>query len=874
MRTTALTFAVLVLVTAPRAATVASDGDAPQVRYAAELLRAATGLGELAVSLKITGSGSPESFTLVPRGNREVVIRGADPAGVLYGALELIEHGLPRDEVSQSPAFSLRGHCMAVISATSYDQPITHETAPWFYDKAYWTRELDLCRDCRFNALYIWSKHPFPYLLRLPHFPEAQELPDAELDENIAMFQWITAEAEKRNVTIMFVIYNIFVSHAFAAAHGIPVDNAFWSPLLVDYTKECVSEFVKNYPSVSLVICAGEALQERKPQWVADVILPAIKSTGKHPPVVVRGWQLSPGDVERVILPAYDNLYTMSKYNGELLTSPHYMEPANERYIRVSPLHIVNIHLVSNLNPYRWFDPDFVRECMAFCRDQGARGLHVYPLEFWSWPYTMDDTEPPLFGIERDRLWYEAWGRYSWNPDRAPAAERAYWTRRVAERFGIAEEGIAETALDAMERMSRVMPLYNRSFSSHPGNGSAHSLGETLYQLMWESRRDFTPDPGETLRSYARKIAAGSPVVGESPLANAARMVELADVGAPLEAVWPHVTRGRDEFLRWQNDARCLSAFARHTEAKVEAAVETLLYHETLDRRRLAIARERLGASLRPYAELVERSNGTYRAASGLRWYRYKPYSVLLGVDHWRDVLPRFEAEEHDFAANVEFMRDPSVDAYERNVVGSHPEVPARLLLYDKTDLEPDGLREKGPWLAFELGYLGESQGYWWADGITVAVDVVADGTTERVWTETLHTIEWRPRLISLERWQGRRITLRLVALPHGGSESEHILWGNARVLAGALPARVSFLVPPPNVRVVADLVERVKRRQCEHMLLSPSGERLPWGGWAGASAGDSRGGSDTRPAIYQRPPYAPGHGGEASALQFTLTLP
>ncbi len=899
MRTIILVLAVCSTLARAAAAApnVVASTDAPQVRYAAELLSGATELADATVTLSVADPAhwtisrvpcpaSPESFVVIQPDANNIDVFGADAAGVLYGALELIERArqmsgrnarptpaLLPDAVQQAPAFSLRGHCMAVISATSYDQPITRQTAPWFYDRNYWIKELDLCRDCRFNALYIWSKHPFPYLLRLPHFPEAQDLSDAQLDENIAMFKWITAEAEKRNVTILFVIYNIFVSHNFAKAHGIPVGNVFWSQLLVDYTQECVSEFVNNYPNVSLMICAGEALGERKPQWISEVILPAIKRTGKHPPVVVRGWQMSPRDVAEVILPAYDRLYTESKYNGELLTSPRYMAPDNRYYIARSPLHIVNMHLVSNLNPFRWFDPVFIEDCMEFCRDQGARGLHVYPLEFWSWPYTMDRAEPRLMGLDRDRLWYEAWGRYSWNPDRDRDEERSYWTARLSRQFGL-DAADGGQLLSAMQHYSAVMPANNRYFSAHPGNGSAHTLSQTLPQLMWQSARHFTPDPGETLRSYAAKVASGTPTTGQTPPEGARLMVqESADALRLFDEITLKARAHREELERWQNDARAMHAFALHTSAKVDAALETLLYREDGQPGHLRKAEVALTRSVEAYQELTRLTAPAYRAATGLRWYRHKPYSSVLYADHWTDVLPRFERELADFRANVALIEDRDANAYEKRVIASRPETPARLLLYDKESLLPDGLLESGPWLMFELGFEQESQGYWWADGINLAADVICDGSCERVYQESVQTIEWQPRLVSLSRWAGRKITLRLVVEPRGDHESEHILWGSARILAGALPRRFSIWSPPREMAVLCNLVERVQGRDFRRGLGSPSGEELRWGGWARISAGREWGGSDARPGIFMSTPYQPGYLGRSAYAEFDVDL-
>ena len=86
---------------------------------------------------------------------------------------------------------------------------IRRENFPFFYDKAEWTKYLDMLAEERYNTLYLWNGHPFTSLLKLPKYPEAQELPTAQLDENIAMFKWLTAEADRRGIWVLQGFYNI-----------------------------------------------------------------------------------------------------------------------------------------------------------------------------------------------------------------------------------------------------------------------------------------------------------------------------------------------------------------------------------------------------------------------------------------------------------------------------------------------------------------------------------------------------------------------------------------------------------------------------------------------------------------------------------------
>ena len=163
-----------------------------------------------------------------------IVVEGSDPSGVLYGTEELIDRIraaglLPKQlDFEDHPQLRIRGAVIGLqkpeitYEGAEYDYLYTPKDFPWFYDKAEWTQYLDQLAEQRTNALFLWNGHPFTSLLKLPKYPEAQELPTAQLEQNIAMFRWITAEADKRGIWILQGFYNIHLSHAFARAHHVP----------------------------------------------------------------------------------------------------------------------------------------------------------------------------------------------------------------------------------------------------------------------------------------------------------------------------------------------------------------------------------------------------------------------------------------------------------------------------------------------------------------------------------------------------------------------------------------------------------------------------------------------------------------------------
>ena len=311
---------------------------------------------------------------------------------------------------------------------------------------------LDQLAEQRTNALFLWNGHPFTSLLKLPKYPEAQELPTAQLEQNIAMFRWITAEADKRGIWILQGFYNIHLSHAFARAHNVPYHLSAPTPLSSEYTRYCISEFIREYPNVGIFMTLGEAMGPHYgAEWLSKTIIPGVldglaeeeKAVGHpvpQPPIVVRAHATDIDAAMAAARPLYSNIDTMWKWNGESLTWTNIRGSVRQKFqsmVSESNDTIVNIHLLSNLEPFRWGDPTFVRQTESNFVRLGIRGVHVYPLRYWDWPYSADKTEPLLIQTDRDWIWFATWARYAWNPERDPALEQTYWSEQFARRFAI-----------------------------------------------------------------------------------------------------------------------------------------------------------------------------------------------------------------------------------------------------------------------------------------------------------------------------------------------------------------------------------------------------------------------------------------------------
>ncbi|TAL03578.1 MAG: hypothetical protein EPO07_05960 [Verrucomicrobia bacterium] len=583
---------------------------------------------------------------------------------------------------SDKPAMTLRGTCVGMQKTyilpgrKVYEYPYTPELFPWFYDKTLWREYLDSLVANRMNTLYLWNGHPFASLVKLKDYPEAVEVSPEVFAQNVEMFRWLTTECDRRGIWLVQMFYNIFLPKPLAEKHGVPTQLAAPTPLASDYTRKSIAEFVKQYPNVGLMVCLGEALQgtENQINWATNTILPGVldgmKAAGlkEQPPVVIRTHAMNPEAIMPACFTVYSNLFTETKYNGESLTTYEPRGKAAETHRNMAKLgpHLVNVHILANLEPFRYGATEFIRKSMLASRDRlGASGLHLYPLAYWNWPYSPDIANPPLKQWERDWIWFEAWARYAWNPDVSAAEDRAYWTGRLADFYGC-DTNAAGKILDAYNDAGEVAPMLIRRFGITEGNRQTLSLGMTLDQLvnpkkygaieeLWLSQAP----PGERLDEYVRKEWNKEPHVGETPSTGMAQIWESSSRAvAAIDSARTGVTRNRQEFDRLRNDIHCIQAMFSNYNYKTAAAIQVLRYAYSGRLDELADAEERLQRSYQQFRLLVDLTGKTYRLANSMQTsHRKIPFvGAASGVGtnyHWTQVLPLYEKELRDFQTNI-----------------------------------------------------------------------------------------------------------------------------------------------------------------------------------------------------------------------------
>lgn len=679
--------------------------DAPKrIQFAAEHLKEAllkagysvnNGEGQtIRLALSKDTTLRKEGFCIVTEGDLTTV-SGHDGSGVIYGCRELIDHINNKKNLNfpasftDAPEMVLRGACIGLQKTvylpghTVYEYPYTPENFPWFYDKEQWIQYLDMLVENRMNSLYLWNGHPFASLVKLGDYPFALEVDEETFKKNEEIFSFLTEEADKRGIFVIQMFYNILVSKPFADHYGIKTQdrNRPITPLLSDYTRKSVAAFIEKYPNVGLLVCLGEAMDthEDDVEWFTETIIPGVKDglakLGRtdEPPILLRAHDTDCKMVMDAALPIYKNLYTMHKYNGESLTTYEPRGPWTKIHTDLSSLgsiHISNVHVLANLEPFRWGSPDFVQKTVkAMHNVHGANALHLYPQSsYWDWPYTADklangEREKQLY---RDWIWYKTWGRYAWNSQHNRQSEIKYWSGQLGDFYGTSNE-VAANILEAYEQSGEIAPKLLRRFGITEGNRQTLLLGMFVSQLVNPYKYTIYPGfyescgpEGEKLIEYVEKEWKKQPHVGELPLDIIAQVIEHGDKAVEaIEQAAGKVKANKEEFERLRNDMHCYREFAYAFNLKVKAAKLVLDYQWGKDLQRLDEAILLLEQSLDHYRKLVALTKDRYYYANSMQTSQRR---IPIGGDDgknktWEEMLVHYEQELANFKANLAMLK-------------------------------------------------------------------------------------------------------------------------------------------------------------------------------------------------------------------------
>ena len=645
------------------------------------------------ITLSNANSGTTEGYTIA-KDKKGITVTGNDATGVIYGCVELAERikttgSLDIQPITETPGMVMRGTCIGLQKTVYlpghavYEYPYTPENFPWFYDKAEWIKYLDMLVENKMNSLYLWNGHPFASLVKLKDYPFALEVDEETFKKNEEIFSFLTHEADKRGIWVIQMFYNIILSKPFADHYGLKTQDRHRpiTPLISDYTRKSIAAFIENYPNVGLLVCLGEAMAtiDDDVTWMKETIIPGIKdglkASGRTdiPPVVLRSHDTDGPLVLKESLPLYPNIYTMSKYTGESLTTYEPGGPWGETHRQLAaaaPVHIDNVHILANLEPWRWSSPAFIQKTVqAMHRVHHSKGLHLYPqASYWDWPYTADKLPngERLKQLNRDWMWYQAWGRYSWNDQRG--ADKTFWKKELADYYGI-DTTAAGHLLNAYDEAGEIAPKLLRRFGITEGNRQTLLLGMTMGELVNPYKYTIYPGfyescgpEGEKLIEYIEKEYKGQAHKGELPFDIVDQCVNHGDRALiEMGAVGTKPTRHAEEYERVWNDFLCYATFAKAFQLKVRAAAEVLRYKWTKDIAHLETAEKWLEQSLSIWYDLSRMTDQWYLYANSMQTAQRR---IPVGGDGgkmktWSELAKVYQEELDAFKGHIEKLKHP-----------------------------------------------------------------------------------------------------------------------------------------------------------------------------------------------------------------------
>ena len=645
------------------------------------------------ITLSNANSGTAEGYTIA-KDKKGITVTGNDATGVIYGCVELAERikttgSLDIQPITETPGMVMRGTCIGLQKTVYlpghavYEYPYTPENFPWFYDKAEWIKYLDMLVENKMNSLYLWNGHPFASLVKLKDYPFALEVDEETFKKNEEIFSFLTHEADKRGIWVIQMFYNIILSKPFAEHYGLKTQDRHRpiTPLISDYTRKSIAAFIENYPNVGLLVCLGEAMATIDDDviWMKETIIPGIKdglkASGRTdiPPVVLRSHDTDGPLVLKESLPLYPNIYTMSKYTGESLTTYEPGGPWGETHRQLAaaaPVHIDNVHILANLEPWRWSSPAFIQKTVqAMHRVHHSKGLHLYPqASYWDWPYTADKLPngERLKQLDRDWMWYQAWGRYSWNDQRG--ADKTFWKKELADYYGI-DTTAAGHLLNAYDEAGEIAPKLLRRFGITEGNRQTLLLGMTMGELVNPYKYTIYPGfyescgpEGEKLIEYIEKEYKGQAHKGELPFDIVDQCVNHGDRALiEMGAVGTKPTRHAEEYERVWNDFLCYATFAKAFQLKVRAAAEVLRYKWTKDIAHLETAEKWLEQSLSIWYDLSRMTDQWYLYANSMQTAQRR---IPVGGDGgkmktWSELAKVYQEELDAFKGHIEKLKHP-----------------------------------------------------------------------------------------------------------------------------------------------------------------------------------------------------------------------
>jgi hypothetical protein len=492
----------------------------PQAERAASEIQSAVAragpAGNWQITLRLV-SGEPaeglrrEGFRITrpPNGEvRHIQVDAIDPAGLMYGGLEVAEviRTLGVDRVkpgTHNPYMAMRGTKFNIpldVRTPSYtdvcDAAQLNIPEMWSFD--FWKEYIDTLSSYRYNFVSLWNLHPFPSLVEVPEYPEIalddvwrskvdwkedyplqglgfvtdEILQDVEvvkemtIDEKIDFWRKVMAYGKSRNVDFYFVTWNIF-TYGTGGKYGITDD--YRNATTVDYFRCSVRQMFLTYPDLAGIgLTTGENMPganfQAKEDWAMATygqgVLDAAQALGgRRMKLIHRQHQARATDIARTFQPviASPNVHFLFSFKyAKAHVYSATTQPYHHEFVRdLGDMKTIWTLRNDDVYYFRWGAPDFVREFIQNIPYDVSEGYYFGSDQYvWGREFLQRDVTGPR-QLEIDKHWYQwlLWGRLGYDPQLDNQRLRAI----VADRFGLSEAASGRL-FDAWQNASMIYP--------------------------------------------------------------------------------------------------------------------------------------------------------------------------------------------------------------------------------------------------------------------------------------------------------------------------------------------------------------------------------------------------------------------------------
>jgi hypothetical protein len=593
---------------------------------------------------------------------KTIAVFAGDHVGAMYGGLDIAESIRLRTIDSlqnndHSPYILRRGikFNIPLDSRTpSYSDASdsAQQNIAEVWEMEFWKDYLDeLARD-RFNAMTLWSLHPFPSMVKVPEYPEValddvmrttvtpddsyslcghdmvrpETLENLEvvkaisIDEKIEFWREVMQYAHDRGIEFYVFTWNIFTFGA-DGKYGITHDQD--NPETIKYFRASVREMILTYPLLAGIgITAGERMWPRddefdKEKWLWEAYGEGIRDAKKVQPNrhvrMIHRYHQTALDSITDEWEEYPDTFDLSyKYAiAHMYSAP--APPFAKEALAELPSNLRMWMTVRNddIYSFRWGDPDFARDFIRALPGQDQLAGYYMGPDGYTWGREFLSTEPEdprQLVIQKQWFSFLLWGRLSYDP----TIPNEHFERILSCHFS---EVDGSKLYAATKEASKIIPLVTRfhwenlDFQWFPEACTSHHHRYKGYHTV----RHFMEGPtmqASGLLSIADYCKDECPE-GVPPMEVVSELRGYAEAALELSA---NIESGENRELRLMlGDIAAMSRLGKYYAAKIEGALNLALFEKTGEAEHQQSALASLEQALQHWHDYVAIATAQYK---------------------------------------------------------------------------------------------------------------------------------------------------------------------------------------------------------------------------------------------------------------------